>query len=162
MKILIQIFIIILFFFVSYDAIDANDCTSNYVSGYVYPEAMDCQMRVLDSGKIVDLYYRINSTYPDDSVYIFYSTILKKQGYEEIFWKGQILGEWFNYIDGTIKGEPVIHAFIAYWSDSERKKLFVLTLRYYSKKIIIKENPDNDIQHVYFKQSPYVSLEQMK
>ena len=125
----------------------------------VYPGAFDIQKKAIEKEQMQFIYYKVKDDYPSVKVYDFYSNILNAQNYQEMDWKHQNLGVWFSFIDGTRKSEPIVYEFRAIWADKNRKEMFILSLRYYSKSGLKQDEPDNSIQHVYFQKRPFLPLQ---
>ena len=128
----------------------------------VYPGAFDIQKKKVEQEQMQFIYYKVKDDYPSVKIYDFYSKILNEQNYQEMDWKQQHLGVWFSFIDGTLKNRPVVYEFRAIWADKNKKEMFVLSLRYYSKSGLKQEEPDNNILHVYFQKRPFLRLQDSK
>lgn len=128
----------------------------------VYPGAFDIQKKTVEQEQMQFIYYKVKEDYPSVKVYHFYSKILKNQNYQEMDWKDQHLGVWYSFIDGTLKNSPVVYEFRAIWADKNKKEMFVLSLRYYSKSGLKQDKPDNNILHVYFQKRPFLRLQVIK
>ncbi len=125
----------------------------------VYPGAFDIQKKTVEKEKMQFIYYKVKDDYPSVKVYDFYSNILNAQDCREMDWKHQNLRVWFSFIDGTLKNNPMVYEFRAIWADKNKKEMFILSLRYYSKPGLKQDEPDNSIQHVYFQKRPFLRLQ---
>ena len=124
------------------------------ITDFTYPHAFDIHKKDLKKDGTIFVHYKVIEKYPSKKVYDFYRDLLKKHNFKEVDWKNQNLGVWFSFIDDTKKDHPIIHELRAIWSDEKKEMMYILSLRYYSK--FGKNYPDNDIQHVYFQQRPYL------
>jgi hypothetical protein len=101
----------------------------------VYHNANDIEKKILEKKQICYIYYKVKNKYPSVKVYEFYANILKLQKYQEMRWNDQYLGKWFSFVDDTAAGNPTVHEYRAIWADKQRKIMFILSLRYYSRKV---------------------------
>ncbi len=80
------------------------------------------------------LTYVVNLKYPSLSVLEYYDKRLGELGWVPFSEKGyeNNYRRWSSYVDGKKKGNPLVHELIALWTNSDRSRMIMLGLRYYS------------------------------
>jgi hypothetical protein len=128
-----------------------------------YPSAFDFVRK--DESKLVGYCtYKVLKKYPSLDVYNYYKKILSNQSVNEINITSNVESRWFDFVDGTLKNEPIVHQFVAQWVDKDKKEMFILVINYFSKhgKINKYSIPDNDIQYISFQRRPFVDIGKKK
>ena len=109
--------------------------------------------------------YKVRLKYPSKAVLKFYDFDFKKIGlvpFSEVSYRASYRN-WVRFQDGTKKGNPIVHQLMAKWTDTERRMLVILAIRYYSRSETkggpyYGEEPDNDVQNVYLQLIPFQEL----
>ncbi len=129
----------------------------------VYIGAINIKHYELQADLTMGVSYEMKLPYPGSSevVLSYYDDKMKQAGYEpyveEYYSKGA--RKWHEFIDGSIKGEPLVAQFNASWADKKYSKRANLVLKY---KWYIENKtppyviPSNDKLLVDFRVMPFV------
>ena len=109
--------------------------------------------------------YKVKSKYPSMEVLEFCDNKLETMGWQKKIESAPARGDrgWFQFIEGTMKEEPLVHQLAARWNNKEKSKLVILLLRYYSYNLtergkLSADAPNTDILNVIIQVGPYVEL----
>lgn len=109
--------------------------------------------------------YKVRLKYPSMEVLDFCDKKLEELDWQKKIWHTPDRGDrgWFQFIEGTMKEEPLVHQLAARWNNKEKSKLVVILLRYYSYNLTEKEKlcadvPNTDILNVIVQVGPYMEF----
>ncbi|MHA2218176.1 MAG: hypothetical protein ACXACY_19745 [Candidatus Hodarchaeales archaeon] len=133
----------------------------------IFPEAYEIGNHYDKELKITAIGYNLKIKYPSKKVLEFYDNKFNELGWEKY---PSHLGEsdrnWMDFIDGTRKGEPLVHQLGGYWHDKEKNKMATLVLRYHSifstnDEKLYAEEPNTDVLDVVVNISPFIDLSEI-
>jgi hypothetical protein len=139
-----------------------NDDES-YILGLRYPKSYDVKT-YQGWPEVRDVKYKVRLLFPSKEVVKFYDDKLIAIGWVPFVqpnypWSDRT---WQKFVDCTIKGNPLVHQFIAYWVNKDHSRMVFLGIRYhsfYSNKqwnIYLREpKPNNDIQEIFLRVMPF-------
>lgn len=128
-----------------------------------YPKSYDAKTYQSITEDVRNVRYKVRLSFPSTEVLDFYDKRLKHMGWIPFIQPAYRAREWGHFIDGTVKGTPLVHQLLATWMNRDKSRMILLALTYYSTKYNIKEKysttePDNDIQDVRLQIMPFMLL----
>lgn len=132
----------------------AIDCKRMY-QRYVVEGGFETRCSVNEEADAVTIDYRYSAEYPSLSSLQYYDSKLPSEG-----WIPSSDGAdrtWGIFVDGTIRGEPVVHQLIAAWRNADKSRMIYISVRYYSvyEQKGWHDKPNNNVQCITVTILPY-------
>ncbi len=110
-----------------------------------FDAAIDINHYTFPNGKGKQVFYKVKAEYPNKDVLNFYASMINKPW---VKCSGSV--QWAGSAD-TSGNEPLyIHQIVQRWVNRDKNRLLFLAIKYRSPGTSERENPDNDIQNIYF------------
>lgn len=119
------------------------------------------EIQIIQRGRITTLNYEIKMKFEPAELINYYNNKIGKYNFNAISFGNFGNKEWDVFINETLPDSPIVHQYIAVWSDSEKTSMIILVMRYFSftsksKIDCLKDSiPDNDGLHVSFQVQPF-------
>lgn len=128
--------------------IGCNTTTTNQglVGIFDIPEkAYDVRKLNIGTKDNQQLFFRIVRPYPSTELLAKYGQTLDQAAWTRCFGK---LESWDVHEDRSSTDQLLVHQIANYWIMRKEKKLAIISITYYSKMLIDRRKPDNDVQNV--------------